>query len=328
MKKIAIFCRSFEEGVEPFTSDYYWQAYQDLYFALKERGLDVYFATDNNTYEDYGCFSTAYTICKKIPLNKIHTMQQVHDVQVDMVFDRGAFIGRNVPTVNPAIVQKIGMNKTEMFKYFAEYQPVSFICHNADEIREAFAKTEGDKVVVKEPKSFGGGKGVFIGDKKEVINRLPATYPLLVQEFLDTSAGVPGYMTGVHDVRLTTCGGKIIGCYIRQAKEGSLHSNVSKGGKMIFFEAQQTPRELIDIVEDVDTLFARHPRYYSIDFMYTPKGWKMLEINPYLALLPITDGIEAVRTLNYLADYLTATCNAIGSQRTRRQTPAVETAGV
>jgi hypothetical protein len=85
---------------------------------------------------------------------------------------------------------------------------------------------------------------------------------------------------------------------------------------MIFFPVAQTPPELVDMVEDIDTMFARHPRYYSIDFMYTPKGWKMLEINPLLALVPITDGKEVELTLNRLADYLVATCSSYKSRIT------------
>jgi hypothetical protein len=301
MKKIAIFCRSFEMGVEPFTSDYYWRAYRDLYFALKQRGIEAYFTTDNNSYRDYGLFDIAYTVDEDgTPAD----LKPVRDVRVDLVFDRGGFIGRNVATVNPPMVQRIGMDKIEMYKHFGEYQPFSVACNNFADVTAAFNQIDGDKIVVKEPKGFGGGKQVYIGDKQDVLKRLPERFPLLVQEFLDTSAGVPGYVDGVHDVRLSMCGGEVIGCYIRKAKEGAWHSNVSQGGHMIFFNVEETPAELREMAESVDTLFARHPRYFAADFMYTEKGWKMLEINPYLALLPRTDGAAAQYTLERLADYL------------------------
>ena len=301
-KSIVIFCRTLKVNDDPFSSDYYWQAYQDLILALEKRGLDVYLATNNNTYIDYGVFSTAYKINGKAPLDKLIA---VNNVRADLVFDRGGFIGRGVQTINTPFVQKIGMNKIEMYKHFAKFQGFSAICQNHDEVVKAFHDIEGARVVVKEPEGYGGHE-VYIGYKDEILNQLPDRYPLLIQEFLDTSIGVPGYATGVHDVRLSMCGGVLIGCYVRQAKPGSLHSNVSQGGKMIFMDVNEAPLAVVGAAKEVDKLFEAAPRYYSVDFVNTPKGWKMLEINPYLALLPVTDGPEAIKTMEKLADYLVA----------------------
>lgn len=301
---IAIFCRSFTEGGDPFTSDYYWDAYQDLYFALKDRGMQVYFVTDNNTYLDYGRFSVAYQIDKKTTLKG---MQPVKNVQVDMVYDRGGFIGRNVLTMNSAYMQKVCASKIDMYNLFAKFQPYSMICNDKQELHKAFEQIQGDKIVVKEPDGMGG-KQVYIGDKEEILPQLPDQYPLLVQEFLDTSAGIPGIVQGVHDVRLTVCGGEIAGFYVRMAKAGQLHSNVSRGGKMVFLKISEVPFELAMAVKSIDETFVNDPRYYSIDFMLTPKGWKLLEINGYIALLPQTDGIEARKTSAKLADYLAGVC--------------------
>jgi glutathione synthase/RimK-type ligase-like ATP-grasp enzyme len=301
---VAIFCRSFQEGGDPFSEDYYWQAYQDLLFGLRDKGLNAYFVTDNNSYLGDGIFETAYTSDHKTALGNL---RKIHNVKVDMVFDRGGFIGRDVFTVNPSNLQRIGMNKIQMYKHFAEYQPFSIICNNEQEAKEAIARIDGEKVVVKEPEGYGG-KQVYIGAKDEVISKLPSDYPLLVQEFLDTSSGVPGSVGGVHDIRLSVCGGEFIGYYIRQAKEGSLHSNVSQGGKMIFFDPSEIPAEVQKMAKAIDAYFANAPRYYAVDFIYTNKGWKMLELNPYLALLPLTDGEEAQTTTRKLIDYLAAVC--------------------
>lgn len=297
---IAIFCRELKEGGDPFTSDYYWQAYLDLLLALKARGVRAYFVTDNNTYRGYGVFDVAYTTDVKTTIAGLTPIKNVH---VDLVFDRGGFIGRDVATINPAILQKIGMNKIEMYKHFAALQPYSIICDSKDEVLAAFDKIEGSTIVVKEPEGCGG-KEVYIGPREKVLAQLSGEYPVLVQEFLDTSAGIPGYVSGVHDIRLSVCGGKFIGYYVRTAAEGSLHSNVSRGGKMVFFDVSHIPPEAAQAARAVDVYFNKYPRYYAVDFMYTPKGWKMLELNPYLALLPETEGVDAQNTLDELADYL------------------------
>ena len=303
-RTVAIFCRSFQDGGDPFSEDYYWQAYQDLLFGLRDKGLDAYFVTDNNSYLGDGVFETVYTSEHKTTLDNL---QEIHNVKVDMVFDRGGFIGRDVFTVNPSNLQRIGMNKIQMYKHFAQYQPFSIICENEQEVKEAITHIDGEKVVVKEPEGYGG-KQVYIESKEEILSKLPPAYPLLVQEFLDTSSGVPGSVGGVHDIRLSVCGGEFIGYYIRQAKEGSLHSNVSQGGKMIFFDPSEIPTEVQEMARAIDTYFADAPRYYAVDFIYTNKGWKMLELNPYLALLPLTDGEKAQKTTRKLIDYLTAVC--------------------
>jgi hypothetical protein len=302
---IAIFCREMVMGGDPFASDYYWQAYQDLLLSLKQHGAEAYFVTDNNSYRGYGTFDTAYTTDHKVALNEL---TPVKNVTVDLVFDRGGFIGRDVLTVNPAILLRNGNNKIEMYRHFANLQPYSIVCDSYEEVAAAFKVIDGETIVVKEPEGCGG-KEVYIGGKDKVLQQLPSNYPVLVQEFLDTSAGVPGGMTGVHDVRLGICGGEFISYYIRAAKEGSYHSNVSQGGTMSFLDVDEIPEELALAALEVDSHFQNLPRYYAVDFIYTPKGWKMLEINPYLALLPLDDGDEARKTCERLAEYLVAVAN-------------------
>jgi len=302
-------------GHEPFSSDYYWQAYQDLLLALKSLGADAYFVTDNNSYRGYGIFEVAYTIEHKTTLDSLIA---VRNVQVDLVFDRGGFVGRDVTTINPARLLKMGNNKIEMFRHFGTFQPRSAVCLTHDAVIAAFRRIPGEKIVVKEPEGQGG-KEVYIGTKADILRQIPDTLPVLVQEFMDTSAGVPGFVDGVHDVRLSVCGGKIIGYYVRSAQAGSYHSNVSRGGKMVFYEPSHVPHELRRMVRKIDDHFRGMPRYYAIDFMYTPKGWKLLELNPYLALLPETDGPEARNTSAALADYLVAQARAAA-----KTAPAVE----
>lgn len=304
---IAIFCRSLEAGGDPFSSDYYWQAYQDLLFALKDRNIAAYFVTDNNSYLGHGVFSQAYTCDFKTPIDQL-TIEK--NVTVDLVFDRGGFIGRDVLTINDSYIMNIANNKIRMYEHFPELQPFSIVCSSEAELENACTRIESEKIVVKDPEGSGGYQ-VYIGERAEVLKNVPRVFPLLVQEFLDTSAGIPGVMSGVHDVRISVCGGKLVGYYIRQAKAGALHSNVSQGGTMLFKDPSEIPADVQAMVHVIDQKFQDSPRYYAADFMLTPKGWKMLELNPYLALIPLTDGPEAERTTGILADYLSKLCESI-----------------
>jgi len=310
MKAVAIFCTSLQIGQEPLTSDYYWSAYLDLLLALKNRGIKAYFATDNSTYLGGGRFSVAYTTDMKIQAPS--QLKAVTDVHVDLVLDRAIsdpFGGADVTVINSKQLRSVANDKISVYGRFGKFQPFSRIAHTDAELAECIEDMPSEKVVVKEPTGSGGYE-VYIGGKDVIRSQVPkGRFPLLVQEFLDTSAGVPGYGPGVHDVRTGICGGRIISYYIRRAKAGSLHSNVSQGGKMDFLPVSAIPRQLEDIIRLIDSGFGSVPRYYSIDFVHTQKGWKLLELNPYLALLPASDHDEASKTLDELADYLEEVVN-------------------
>jgi glutathione synthase/RimK-type ligase-like ATP-grasp enzyme len=308
---IVIFCTTLELENEPFSKLYYWEAYQDLLFALKDRGLEAYFATGQDSYLGAGQFKTVYTT--DIKLDNPSGLKPVHNVHADLVFDRAEsspFAGRDIPVINPAGLREIANDKIAIYQHFPKLQPLSRPCGNLDELKAALEDLPGDNVVVKEPVS-SGGRAVYIGPKAEVLRQIPDDqYPLLAQEFLDTAQGVPGQKSGVHDIRLSICGGRIIGYYIRIAQAGSYHSNVSRGGKMIFLPVSQVPAEVQQMVKEIDRRFASSPRYYAADFVHSDKGWKMIELNPYLALLPLYEGDEAVQTFTALADYLQQQCRA------------------
>jgi len=298
--RVGIFCKQLEKGGDPFSSDRYWQAYQDLLLALKEKGVEAYLLTDNNSYRGFGEFKTAYTISQKTSLDNL---EEHKDVTINLVFDRGGFIGRDVATVNPPILTKIASSKIEMYEYFTNLQPRSFIGKTKRQVIKALKRLPGEKIVVKEPEG-SGGKQVYIGDKEQVLAELPKSYPLLVQEFLDTSQGVPGQVKGAHDVRLSLCGGKIISYYVRTPAKGRLHANLAQGGSMQFFDVKDVPKKLLKAVRDIDDLFRGEPRYYAVDFMNTPKGWKLVEINSYLGLNPVSEGKEAREEMEQLSNYL------------------------
>lgn len=244
----------------------------------------------------------------------VEDLRPIENVKIDLVFDRGRFIGRDVFMINPSIITKIALSKIEMYEYFSDLQPKSVVSNSKKQLEKAANEIESEKIVVKEPEGSGGNE-VYIGKKEEVLAEIPNAYPLLVQEFLDTSSGIPGQVDGVHDARVGLCGNEIISYYIRSAEEGKLHANVAQGGTATYFDVSEVPVELKETVELIDGLFADHPRFYSLDFMHTEKGWKMVELNSYLGLMPVDEGAQAKQTLTKLADYLAAETSKQYEQR-------------
>jgi hypothetical protein len=308
---IAIFCKELKAGGDPFSNDFYWQAYQELFFALKAKGINVYFATDNNAYRGYGLFDVVYSLSKR---GSINDLKPVEKVEVDLVFDRGGFIGGDVLMINPPIITKIAQSKIEMYEYFADFQPYSLVGNTKRQVEKAIERVPSDKVVVKEPEGYGGNE-VYIGEKKDVLEEFPDRYPLLVQEFLDTSTGIPGQLTGVHDARVRLCGSEIVSYFLRSAEEGKYHANIAQGGEGAYLDVKDVPAELMKTAKLIDSLFDDQPRFYSLDFMHTEKGWKLIELNSYVGLMSESGGPQAKFAQEKLVGYLVAEAQKVYAQK-------------
>ncbi|HSX34050.1 MAG TPA: ATP-grasp domain-containing protein [Candidatus Saccharimonadales bacterium] len=302
MKTVAIYCDSLELPGATFENDFYWEAYADMLLLLKARGLDAYFVSGNATYLGSGVFTKGYTLREK---TDITGLIRVPFVRADIVFDRGAFKGTDVPVLNPPEVRQLGYDKITMFEQLGKYQAPSAVAHNRAELEQALATLKTDKVVVKDPVS-AGGRGVFIGSREEVLAKVPTgRYPLLAQEFMDTSVGVPGQAKGVHDLRIEMGGGDIWTCYLRIPKKGELRANVAQGGTARYLPYDQTPPEVADLARKIDSRFGKQPRFYALDFANTPDGWKLIELNSQPGLVPVSNNEHVAFTMNKLADYIT-----------------------
>jgi glutathione synthase/RimK-type ligase-like ATP-grasp enzyme len=304
VKTIVIFTRTIDPDGYPFNDDYHWNAYYDLLLALRARGAAAYFATDNSTYKGGGVFSRVYGADTKVPLDKL---EPTENVRADLVFEKGGFTGEGVKVLNPPFVHKIAASKAETYRHFAKYQPKSIIAEDLASLKRAFEDLPGELIVVKEPES-NGGRAVQIGPKAEVLERLPQAYPLIVQEFVDTSVGVPGLVDGIHDIRVKIGGGRIFGGMVRQPAPGEYRANLAQGGTSRHLTADELPEEPLRIAREIDCFFEKHDRYYAIDFANTAQGWKMIELNSKPGLSPQAISPAAKQVTQQLADYLIEIC--------------------
>jgi glutathione synthase/RimK-type ligase-like ATP-grasp enzyme len=301
MKTVVIFCASLQFPGETFEKESYWEAYSDLLLSLRDRGVRAYFAADNATYLGDGLFSEAYTFSKHVrPVE----MQRECDVRADLVYDRGGFAGEDIRVMNPKEITLLGNDKRLMYEIFEKFQPFSATCYDRAELDRALQQIKTDRVVVKDPTGYGGA-GVHIGTREEVLKKIKgADYPLLAQEFMDTSVGIPGIVEGVHDLRLELVGGKIAACYIRSPKKGELRANVALGGTARYLSMDEIPARAVYLSKRIDAYFRGLPRHYAIDFARSARGWKLIELNARPGLTPYSDGYANVRAMAMLADYI------------------------
>jgi glutathione synthase/RimK-type ligase-like ATP-grasp enzyme len=235
-------------------------------------------------------------------------------VKVDLIFDKGGFNGQDIMVLNPSFVHQIAASKLETYRHFGKYQPKTVLCASREETVKAAAEMPGDLIVVKEPDEYvngtssNGGKFVYIGSREKVLAELPERYPVMVQEFVDTSIGIENLADGVHDVRVEIGGGEIWGGTLRMPAPGELKANVAQGGTRRRLFADEIPAEAKKIALEIDHYFAKYPRHYSIDFAHTTHGWKLIELNNNPGLSPIDLSPQAKYITEKLADYLTTLC--------------------
>jgi glutathione synthase/RimK-type ligase-like ATP-grasp enzyme len=303
MKTIVIFCRTLSSTHGTFSDPYYWNSYQDLVLLLQAKGATAYLATDPATYMGDGVFSTVYAITEKVT---VEDFKPVHNVKADLVYDKGGFEATDVPVLNPPYVRKITTSKSEMYKHFPQYQPQSIICNNEAELISSTTTLNPDNgLVVAKELTGDGGKAVFIGTNEEVLAKAKAaTYPLIAQEFVDTSGGIPGYIEGMHDLRIMIGGGNVWSGKFRWPKQGDYRANVGQGGGERYLSVDEIPPEAIALAKEIDSYFKDYDRYIAADFALTTKGWKLIELNSKPGLTPADFSDISRHTLECLADYL------------------------
>jgi glutathione synthase/RimK-type ligase-like ATP-grasp enzyme len=140
------------------------------------------------------------------------------------------------------------------------------------------------KIVLKELVS-SYGKGVFVGNGADYRGDLQ--FPLLAQEFIDTSNGVLNLAKSHHDVRVVLCDGEPIHGLLRQPPvDGLKATTVRDGASSIALFVKDLPAEVVALAKEIDARFidkfefnTKNSRLFAADFGYDGKEWKLFELN-------------------------------------------------
>ncbi len=198
------------------------------------------------------------------------------NIQLDGVYDKYRFdpetkktkkeLADKIPVLNNPELEEICKDKLKTYKLFSQYVPKTKIAtlQNAEEMLE-----KQEKIVFK-PRFGFAGEGVEIIDDVNDFKEPNTPKNFVIQEFVKTN-GVPKWgIEGAHDLRTIIINGKLqeTGNYVRVPEEG-LISNISRGGKQRYVEAEEIPEEAIKIIKDINEEFKRfHPSIFSVDFMF------------------------------------------------------------
>lgn len=248
---------------------------------LNESGWDTYVLT-RRTYEGNGIFGGGWFYKDgKFLLTK-------KKLKIDLVYDRTGGIDfppndTKLNIVNPREFKVLAWDKWATYQEIGKYMPATFLVNSESDIRTSVSKAKTDMVVLK---PFNGlkGLGVFIGGKSDAVNfKFPEKFKkYIMQEFVDTSGGIPQIADGRHDLRVAVVNGKAVWCHVRTPKDGNLIANAAQGGSVKEVSYEVVPVAVKKIVDEISEIFSKKygNTIYSIDFGVGPDGVaKVFEIN-------------------------------------------------
>lgn len=292
----------------PFDVDYYRQAYFELSQEIANLGGEMIILRDEDTYQGKGLFSRAWKMLSPEQYQLLSTKK------VNVLFDRGEFsLQTDLPVFNHPDLNEICTDKFAMYEHFRQFCPLTLLANNQDEYISALEQISTDKAVIK-PLTGQEGRDILIDEPTKLSGEQIKTFPVVVQEFLDTSKGVPGIVEDYHDLRVALFDGEIIYSYLRTPPPGKLTANVSQGGKFFMVETNQLPEEIRPIIQTIDQelAYVGH-RFYCIDFGITPDGPKIIEMNARLGLLPNSDSPAFIQVKKKLAKVFAEMSGALSS---------------
>ncbi len=278
MKKIAVFFRDNNPMWYPFNKEEYWVSYQEFNEVIKSKWAELYIVRWQKTYLWNSEFSNSWQF-------KNWELVETGHLKVDILYNKGYFIpDNNIEIFNKIELDEICTNKWKTYDLFEEYCPKTILAGNEEEFLICLKQIKTEKIVIK-PLDEEEWNWVFIWNS-EYIRKCPKQYPILVQEFIDSSNWIPGIIEWIHDLRVAVINWKILYSFVRTPAPWELLANVARGWKLKFIDIKTLPKKVLDIVFSIDKKFEKFwKRFYWIDMAFTKNWIKIIELNSQLWLL-------------------------------------------
>jgi hypothetical protein len=300
MRTIAVYFSAQDGSSPPSGNPAYVEAYELLSRIITRKGGRMIVVRGRESCLGAGRFSAGWEL-------KGDVWQRFdEEIVADLVFvkDRDFPVDGASKRVNSLEFEDLCSNKDETYVAFPEVFPKTVLVGEEAELEAALAQIDGETIVAK-PADGACGRGVYVGPRPGLdLAALP--YPLLVQECIDMSQGVPGLCTALHDLRIVLVGGTLALCTLRTPKEGSLIANAAQGGSLILVPQPKIPPQALALALSIDRRLQQFPeRVYSVDMaLHRGTDWKVIELNAPPGLTPPKYGEGVTAYYEMLADHL------------------------
>jgi len=291
MKKVIIlFGKSRWDKSKHFSNEKYQYSYEYFYTLCKENGMQMYRAS----YQWYDYKNKIFKYAWSFE-GKNKKWKRVYNIKPDLIFDktkatpeaylRNSIIRKYFQFFNCLEFSKILDNKLATSLLFAKWSKENYLIENFNHLVSFLKKVPQNKKLVLKPINLSGGENVFIGTGVEILKKVKDAkvdiVDWILQDFIDSSAGIPGIMKGIHDLRLVIINDKIIYSYFRKPAPGSLLANLAQGGSMEIVPIKKLPKQIFPIVKKVNNTFSGFSnKIYALDIMFDRKQnpW-IIELN-------------------------------------------------
>lgn len=280
MKKLAIYFSSPGAMDYPFSKPMFFESYCEMIDRLEEQGIEVA-VVRASAYKGQGEWSPWF---KKIG----HDFLEQNSVfKSDLIWNKDDM--NTIPVIGDCAIlnnndfDEICRDKLKSAELFKEVSGKTILLNSYEDFKRYVLQVPGEKVVLK-PRFGERAAGVFVLNKAEIKADLYANWKdILLQEFLDSSGGIPGMVEGIHEIQIFMVNGEFAGARIKEYPEGVFVASITgRGIRATTFRIgnSELPPELWDKVEELDGKLTRFdPRLYRADFVNTPNGYRMIEIN-------------------------------------------------
>ncbi len=286
MKQVMIlFGKSNWKKSKPFSNPDYMYSYEYFYDICRKSGVQMYRAS----YEwyDYKKHVFKYAWVFK---GKGANWERVRNIKPDLIYDKTkarleVYYKKELMAEKYEFINDLNFTKMIDDKFitglmFHQWSKKNWIIKNRTDLKKVLPMLKTEKVVLK-PLSESGGNGVQVLERSEAVKKAKIDKEYLIQEFIDSSNGVPGVSSSMHDLRLVFVNNKVIYSYIREPQKGNYLANLAQGGSLSIAPKNKLPESIQPIIDYSNEIFATfNPRIYSIDFMFDEKGkpW-VVELN-------------------------------------------------
>lgn len=278
--KIVVYFGKEKDPIDPFGKfGIKRKVYYELFDCGIEAGLDMYISSGRPAYLGGRCFGNLLRY-----ENGAFAKHQ-GTVEADAIYDRSGGLAFPSDEISPKVLdcaafKRLCYDKNKLYEILGDLMPKSIRISATDKLLAALSEFNPDQMAVLKPASDFGGKGIYI-DYPRNLEKIGIEREHVLQEFVDTSKGIPGITDRHHDLRIVIVEGEIVLAHVRTPKDGSLLANVAQGGNIKEIELEKILGYILSTVHEVQAIIDSkyNMPLYSIDFGISNGKAYVFELN-------------------------------------------------
>ena len=268
-KKIVMYFRKRPLSRDPFET---FGTKRSVYYQFFKQGVDLGFdmfvANGEENYEHPLQFKNTFIY------EYDHFEPYPEKIDADAIFDRSGGISFPPEKIGNKVLnciefKRLCNDKNAMKEFLGDYMPKSNCIRTQEDLLFRLEDYKEIPRVVLKPARGMQGKDIIIDSPKNIARiKLRAATEYTLQEFIDTSSGIPGITSTYHYLRVVTVNGEIVLSHVRTPKHGSLLANVAQGGSIQEVLIKDIPDFIRDATRKIQSLIDEKYDFplYSIDF--------------------------------------------------------------